>query len=127
MQRGIALLNRRQVLVQDEIRCQQPVDLWWFLHTSAKIEICADGTAARLRQGGAQLWARILTPPAARFEVLPATPLPGSPNPAGQAANEHVRKLTIHVPAIQDCRLAVLLVPGRKPAQWPEVRALAQW
>ena len=127
VQRGIALLNRRQVLVQDEIRCQQPVDLWWFLHTSAKIEICADGTAARLRQGGAQLWARILTPPAARFEVLPATPLPGSPNPAGQAANEHVRKLTIHVPAIQDCRLAVLLVPGRKPAQWPEVRALAQW
>ena len=37
--RGIALLDREKVVVQDEIRADKPVELWWFMHTPASVRI----------------------------------------------------------------------------------------
>ncbi len=129
VKRGIARLGAGQALVQDELQAAKPVDFWWFMHTRAEISV--EGREAWLRQDGQRLRARILEPAGARFEALEAAPLPGTPQPARQDSNRGVRKLAIHLPAAQDLRLAVWLVPLRPdetgPGQAPEVRPLAEW
>jgi hypothetical protein len=124
------LLERQRLLVQDEVRADAPVDVWWFMHTPAEIDVSADGHTAILKQGDATLRAEVLSPENAKFETRRAAPLPGSPNPAGQNRNEGIRKLTVHVGDAHELRLAVLLTPERngqsaRPA--PAVRNLAEW
>jgi hypothetical protein len=129
--RGLRLYQRRHVLVQDEIEVEQPAEVWWFMHTPAAVQVSDDGQSATLVQGEARLSAHILSPSAARFMVMDAAPLPTSPQPEGQAKNEGVTKLAIHVTDATDLRLAVLLVPlregGAVPAWFPEVTPLARW
>ena len=101
------------------------------MHTPARVNLGVDGRTAALEEGSAQLRARILSPAGAKFEVMDAQPLPASPHPEGQAKNEQVRKLAIHLTGISDSRLAVLLVPrtakGEAIAQPPALSALAEW
>jgi hypothetical protein len=129
--RGLRLRERRQVLVQDEIEAEKPAEVWWFVHTPAAVQVSDDRRSATLVQGEARLWARILSPAAARFTVMGAEPLPTSPRPEGQAKNEGAGKLAIHLKDATDLRLAVLLVPLRDeeavPARLPEVTPLAGW
>ncbi len=130
VERGVALADRRHVMIQDEIEAEAPVDLWWFMHTPASVAIDADGRAATLEQGQARLLARILTPAEARFEVRPAEPLPSSPNPEGQRRNRDVRKLAIHLPKTSGLRLTVVLTPvdeQRETAWTPDIKPLADW
>jgi hypothetical protein len=131
VQRGLALLERRQVLVQDEVQADKLADVWWFLHTSAEVKLASDGITATLSQGTNRLWARILSPVNAAFITMAAEPLPSSPQPAKQARNAKVRKLAIHLREITDARLAVLLVPLRpgEPAstKLPNLIPLARW
>lgn len=128
VQRGLALLEGRHVLVLDEFTAAEPVDLWWFMHTPAQVEVAADGHAATLTLADRILSARLLEPVGARFEVLPATPLGGSPQPAGQAPNSGIRKLALHLPKVRAGRLAVLLSPGSElPPAGPLLTPLAEW
>jgi hypothetical protein len=131
VQRGLALLDRRAVLVQDEVQADKPADFWWFLHTPAKVTVNPGGARALLAQGNARLEARLLSPVGAKFEVLDAVPLPSSPQPPKQAQNRNVRKLAVHLPAQTDLRLAVLLTPLREnepPKEAaPEVKGLREW
>jgi len=129
--RGLSLVNRRQVLIQDEIQAQKPVEVLWTLHTEAEVSLSPDNRAAFLSFGGARLAARILTPPEAIFKLLPAKPGPLSPHPPGQAENQGVSKLAIHLQAVQNLRLAVELTPltGESRPEFPEgkITPLAQW
>jgi len=131
VRRGIALLDRNKALVQDEIQADKPVDLWWFMHTRAGVRIVSDGRVANLDQDGAQLQAEILSPPDAKFQFMDAQPLPTSPHPEGQATNERIRKLAIHLIGISDSRLAVLLVPNPpnadKPGETLRLSTLSEW
>jgi hypothetical protein len=131
VKRGVAVLDRRQVLVQDEIESDQPMDLWWFLHTPAEIQIAEGGRSAALSRDHQHLVAQILSPEDARFEVRNAQPLPTSPQPDQQARNEGIRKLTIHLTGAKDLRLAVRLVPlreGERPVEPPPgLTALSAW
>lgn len=130
VERGIALLDRKQVLIQDEVQSAQ-ADLWWFLHTPAQVSLSDDGTTAMLSQGNVRLWARIVSPQQATFAVMEAQPLPGSPHPERQGSNQNVRKLAIHLAKVNEARLAVLVVPLREneaaPTTLPKVSALAEW
>jgi hypothetical protein len=129
--RGIALLNRDKLLLQDEIQADKPVELWWFMHTAASVKIEDDGRTANLRQAGAEIRAEILSPAGAKFQLMDAQPLPASPHPEGQAKNERVRKLAVHLTGVSDSRLAVLLVPksseDKTPGQAVKVSALSEW
>jgi hypothetical protein len=131
VRRGIALLDRKRVLVQDEMQADRPTEAWWFLHTPAQVQLAADGTTAILSQGEQRLWARLLSPAKAAFKVMEAQPLPTSPQPERQGKNDRVRKLAVQLKDQTDLRLAVLLVPLRpgepSPVQWPDVRPLATW
>jgi len=128
VERGIAMLDRRAVLVQDEITAAKPAEIWWLFHTPAEIEISTNGLQAVLTRHGRHLTATIAAPASARFETLPAEPLPGSPNPAGQAPNQGIRVLAIHLKDQTEVRLAVEWAAetdaGASPA---EVKPLADW
>jgi hypothetical protein len=126
VERGLALLGRRDVLVQDEVEADKPADLWWFVHTGAEVTLAADGRSAMLQQKGEKLAVRLLAPAEARFEVRPAEPLPTSPNPQGQKNNQAFRKLAIHLPGVTRLQLAVLFAPGEGERK-VEVKPLAQW
>jgi hypothetical protein len=130
VERGLALLERRCVLVQDEVEAKQPAELWWFMHTAATVVLGDDGRMATLEQGGAKLRATLVAPADARFEVRSAEPLPSSPHPERQAKNDQVRKLAVHLEKVQSVRLAVLLEPldgkaGKGPGV--KIRPLAEW
>ncbi len=131
VQRGLALIDRRNVLVQDEIQTPAPAAVGWFLHTPAAVTLNDEGRSATLSLGGKSLEARILAPGTARFTVMEGRPLPSSPAPERQAQNKGVRKLAIQLQGVTDLRLAVLLVPhpegATQAAPPPPVKPLAQW
>ncbi|MBN1420643.1 MAG: heparinase II/III family protein [Planctomycetes bacterium] len=122
--RGVALLDRKSVLIQDEIDLDGAHDLAWAMHTRA--EIAADGNRAMLRIGGKRLAARILEPAGAEFVVRSAS----APKP--QNPNRGVRKLVIERKGAAGAqRFAVWLVPLREgeepPERAPAVTPLPRW
>ena len=131
VERGIALLNRRCVLVQDEIETDKPAEVWWFLHTQASTTLDADGTTAILTRDNTRLEARILSPAQARFTVEEAQPFPTSPHPEMQNQNRGTRKLAIQLKGVTEGRVAVMLIPARQGeasnAIIAEVKPLARW
>jgi hypothetical protein len=129
--RGMSLVNRNVLLIQDEIEAEKPAELWWFMHTPAAVEIKNNGRSAELQQVGARLNAQILSPEGATFQLMEALPLPGSPHPERQAKNAGTRKLAIHLEGIKNCRVAVVLAPvtedrGQGPAQF-KLKRLSDW
>lgn len=111
VRRGIAMLDRRQVLVQDELRLEKPAELWWSLHTPATVELADDGRTATLRLDGRRFRAVVLEPAGAGFVVRDPAPLPTSPRPEKQNPNRGIRNLAIHLPGVSAGRLAVWLQP----------------
>jgi len=119
--RGMALLDRREVLVQDEVELKAPAEIAWHLHTEAKVE--AAGPTATLKRGDAALRLAILEPAGAKFEAAPARP------PAPQNPNKGVTRLTLRLPTVAQARIAVLMTPyrGAAPAASRPVTPLAEW
>ncbi len=115
LRRGVALLDRTNVLVEDEIQADAPTELYWYLHTPAAIRI--GGRSATLALGKRRLYVRILSPSNAVFTVMKAEPLPTSPHPARQAVNAGISKLTIHMQNVTTTRIAVLFTPEAKAAR----------
>lgn len=110
-QRGVMLLNRDRLIIQDEVATAQPSKFYWFMHTPAKIEIGGNGKTATLIQGDARLLARIIEPNEAVFSQMSAQPLNESPQPEKQARNANIMKLAIRLDDITRLRLAVELIP----------------
>ncbi len=132
VKRGVMLGDyRRHVIVQDEIRTENPSELFWFVHTRADVEIHFDARSATLMKNGKELLAQILSPADAAFEVVDARPLPSSPNPPQANRNEEFRKLQINLSGIEDVTLSVMFVPlvDDEPGEivLPEVSALNDW
>ena len=129
--RGLTLPQRRHLLIQDEMEANQPVEMWWFMHTRARVELEPDGRIAHLRQGQAGLEARLVSPSNASFQVMEAGPLPSSPHPPKQADNPGVRKLSVHLQPAQEARLAILLTPYRPGQAVPrldlDLQPLEKW
>jgi hypothetical protein len=125
------LLDRRSLLVQDEIQAQQPAEVWWFMHTPATIQLVNDGRVALLEQHGHQVHAEILSPAQASFQIMDAQPLTTSPHPQNQAVNEGIRKLAIRLKDITSVRLVVALTPesssSKSLSSPPKLSALTSW
>lgn len=120
--RGVALLQRRQVLVQDELESVSGREITWQIHTPATIEL--DGNRAILRHQGETLMARILVPAGAEFGTQAVDP------PPPQRPAPGVSKLTIKLAGSETpLRLAVLFTPGSAvgDAESPRLSSLASW
>jgi hypothetical protein len=114
LRRGLALLDRSRVLVQDEF---QPVragtPLHWQMLTRAKIVLSADGRIATLTQNDRTLRVEVLAPAGLRFHISPVTPPTAKEDP-----NQGVTALTLEITpesAAAITRLAVLLTPTGDP------------
>ncbi len=114
--RGFMLTdNRETVIIRDEIRSNEPVEYYWFMHTPAEIEI-VDKTTAILTQNGKQIRVSFLSnAPGTTISKMDAVPLPTSPNPEGQLKNEGVTKIAIHVPSAANFDVTVRITPVDSP------------
>ncbi|MBE3070233.1 MAG: heparinase II/III family protein [Planctomycetes bacterium] len=120
--RGVAMLGRRCVLVEDEIEADAPVDVVWGMVTRAKVEV--RGAAAVLEKNGKRLFARVLSPEGAVFECVSANPDP----PEHQQPD--ATRLIVRLPGkVAGVRLAVALAPDEKALDVAaaEVGPLARW
>lgn len=125
--RGIALLDRSRVLVQDDVTgLRRDETLVWRLLTAADVVI-DDARHATLTRAGRRLRAEILTPADASFSTRAATPPTAAEN-----QNQGITVLVATLaPQAADTRLAVLLTPlgDGWPASPPppEIVALDHW
>lgn len=125
--RGIRFLNNRQtVLLQDEIRCIDSSDIWWFMHTQATVTISADGKTATLQKGDVTINAKILTP-SGTFRVMDAKPLKTSPQNSAQNANSAYRKLAIYFEDVKNLDIAVEFAPADFGGSSASVIPIAKW
>lgn len=85
-----------------------------------------DGKRATLKKEGKTLTAQLISPASARFQVMDAVPLPGTPNPAGNSNNAGIQKLAIHLPQTTGATIAVAFSEaGAK--QEPVIKPLDTW
>jgi hypothetical protein len=116
LRRGVALLDRARVLVQDEYRPAKPgTPLRWTMVTRAKIELGEKRRVAVLKDKGRVLRVEILEPVDGCFTIGSARP-----PTAAERQNEPAAILVIelNVPDDAALRLAVLLSPvGESTAQ----------
>ena len=127
--RGVAVLDRARVVVQDEVTALAAnTPLSWRLLTEAKIKIVGVHHA-ELTQAGHTLRAEILEPAAAHFTASPATP-----PTAVEKQNKGTALLAAELAGTlgpADVRLVVLLTPVGD--HWatdlpvPTLTALGQW
>ncbi len=118
--RGLAVIDRSQVLIQDEIKAKAPAAVLWNFLTPARIAM--DGRRATLTQGDAAIELRILSPANATFKVVSANP------PAPQRQQPNIRNLTIELPdKVTDSTIAVMITRKGAAAEPPKVVPLAQW
>lgn len=120
--RGVALVGRRDVLVQDEVT--DATEAWtWGLTTGADVEV--RGREAVLVLNGKRLLARILEPADAVFASGSAAQSPP------QRTNEGCRRLTAtRPPAKGMSRLVVWFTPMREkavPPDPPVIQGLDRW
>jgi hypothetical protein len=129
LHRGIALLDRSRILVQDEYQpAQAGLPLHWVMVTRAKIEIADDGHSATLTSNGKTLRADLIGPASAKFHI-------GSTKPPTAAENQNLGTTMLKVDLSPDqnesvTRLAILLTPVG--AKWPrmdlpKLKPLAVW
>ncbi len=115
VKRGIGLRNDRSVVViQDEIKAKTFANTYWFMHTSATIEMKQAGRVALLKQGKQTLWVEIQTPSTAKFTVMEAKSLPGLNFPKSQnGVNEPdkmpLKKLVIQLNQLTEQTLTVAM------------------
>lgn len=119
--RGVALLERKGLLVQDEIAAPSPVDPVWAVHTAADVKL--DGPQATLRQAGQTMYVRIVAPADARFDVEMPQLGPGERPMPG------VKRLVVRLPGkVTATRIAVLFTPGSTDGKATSaVKPLAEW
>ena len=112
--RGIMLLERRAVVIQDEFTLAKASRFTWAMTTDAALTLT--GTTATLSLGGELLVATIIEPAGAVFTEESAERLPP------ERPNTGVRRLLIDLPKVQGrLRVVVLLAP-----RWPDGKAVTK-
>lgn len=120
VRRGIAMIERSHVLVQDEIEAKEPVEVRWNFLTPADFAI--EGYQATLTQGEEKLRVRILSPKGASFDVLDAKA------PAAQRQQPEISNLTIRLPnKVSKATIVALMSPGDQEWERPVVQGLDEW
>ncbi len=117
--RGLALLDRRRVLVEDEVDLRESEEVLWSLHTRAVVDL--EGARATLSGRKAKMEARILSPEGASFEVLSAA----RPPPEGRL--DDVKKLAIRLRGVATARIAVWMAPAGDALAAPPLEPLDAW
>ena len=129
VRRGFALIDRKHVLIVDELTTRGSLPVTWQMHTRAKVTL--DGPAAELTQQddpaspARQVFLQVLPPLSAGFE------LQSTDVPAPQAPNTGISKLAIRIAdASSPARIAVYASPNRgapRSLPMPLAGPLSDW
>ncbi|MEA3366824.1 MAG: hypothetical protein U9R68_01775, partial [Planctomycetota bacterium] len=120
VRRGMAMLGRRVVLVQDEVRADKPVEVLWGMITRAKPKI--DGSRVVLERNGKRLYGQVLAPEGARFDTVSANP------PKPQRQQPDATKLLVRLPGkVRQVGLAVAFSPDANALGRAQVQPLDRW
>lgn len=129
--RGYYLIdNRSRIVIQDEIKCENPSEMYWFMHTGCEIELSEDKKSAILKGDMKNMHLRIDCNIDAEFSVMEAKLLETSPQ-SDKSNNDKYKKLAIHLKDVTDLSLAVVMdfeypyVEFNKPM--PQKQELAAW
>ena len=95
------------IRITDRVVCKCESDIYWFAHTTAEIELAADGRSAVLRKDGEAIMATLCGD--GMFTVMEAVPLPESPARLDQEENKDYRKLTVHLENVKDAIVNVTI------------------
>ncbi len=128
--RGIGISkNNNLIVLRDEIKLKQPGEVYWFMHTKAEISISADGKTAILSSEGKHIKVFIESPINGEFTVMDAKPLLTSPNPSGQAVNDDLKKLAIHLNGVTNEEISIQFKVGTGEVDdfWPTSLSLNKW
>ena len=121
--RGVAMLDRKAVLVQDEIALEKKTDVAWAMLTDAEIEL--HGSTAILTLDDAHLQVRLLEPADGEFQLESCNP------PEPQKQQPHIRKLALNLEPETNTTIGVLLTPYRNdeqaPTSAPDIEPLTRW
>jgi hypothetical protein len=126
--RGIELVNRSVVVIQDEIEAQSPVEVLSSLHTRATIGPLSDTTT--LSQGGVTLSLRILSPAGAQFDTVTSDPTPLALGDSAhrENANKGFTNLVVRLPAmITKARVVVRISKLGDTTPDPTIEPLSSW
>ncbi len=121
VKRGVALLDRNCVLVQDEIHGESALRIDWAIHTLATVKLTAGGRRLTLTdKSGVTMFMEVDCPGAA-FEVLDVNP------PAPQKQTPGLKKVRVRLnDRVGDTTIRVLFWSDG-PAKWPDAQPLAKW
>jgi hypothetical protein len=119
--RGVRLLDKQRMLVEDEVAPAGSVDVVWNFHTAATVEIAPDGRSADLSQNGTTIKAQILSPLNCRLATANAE------MPAPQARNRGITNLVIRLPKQTAPQTITVLFSRPEDRAVPPVRPLATW
>jgi len=119
--RGVAMLDKRSVLVQDEVTASKGEILWQMITIDS---ITTDGPRAVIRKKGKTFNAEIIAPAGVSFETIALTPKYKEEN-----QNKGFTKLAFRIPEPGPCvTLAVhLWLEGDDSPKPPELIPLSQW
>ncbi len=118
--RGVAMLQRRVVLVQDEVEAGEPVEVLWGMVTRAEPTI--EGGRVVLTRKGKRLYGRVLAPEGARFDTVSANP------PKPQRQQPDAVKLVVRLPGTgRRVGVAVAFSPEADALGGIEIQTLKAW
>lgn len=136
VKRGLRLFdNRRMMLLQDEATAipGKSLDSYWFIQTKARIDLQEDNTAAILTVNGKKLYAKILEPSNATFDIMRCEPMIYTPRTGSNFSDiANAKKLSIHLNEDDNLKVSVLFAPLRdyetpEDIVMPEVTDMDEW
>ncbi len=129
--RGMKMTNNRgAIILQDEIKCTAPSDIYWGMHTPAKVTLSEDKKTALLDINGNKMEVKILSTQG-EFSLDKAEPLPECFQLVGQTTHPQVTKLAMRFKDTKEVNVSLCFTPLGKqnqiPDVYPEVVSLSEW
>lgn len=125
VKRGVAMWERSQVLIQDEVVSDRKVDIYWIVQTPASIQLSGNKKIAVLEKDGKECAAEILSPGPGAFEVWDAQPRLNEPLSTGNAKNEDKKRLVIHLK--ESAATIAVVFKDKGELRSPAVQPLSAW
>jgi len=123
--------DRNTLVVQDELTLNPNTEVYSFYHTAQKIDILGKTKARLTAATGETLTVDLYcSAPDYEFKVMPAQPLPTSPQASGQNPNTGFTKLAVHIPsATGDVTISIKFSPddGDYTYKEPVVTPIKDW
>ena len=94
--RGVAFLNNSQILIRDEVRASDTVDIATSWHTVATVSISSDKRSATLTQSDTTMNVTILSPSDAYLELEDTNPC-NAYSPCSEATNSGIYNLAVRL------------------------------